>query len=188
MQCKIFVRKLCAHIFRWLVYRFIKLFGRQPSNMKKLWTINHSTCLCCFWFSVFRKLLNSRSKIYIQWYLAHIYSWWRWFSKVLNVQWQETFSRRIFTYLFLKGRFYRRGETENEVFHLLVYSPDDHNGQSWADEKPASSWSPTWMQGTKDLSHPPLLSHAINRKLDHKWSSQKLNQYLFGMLALQAEG
>nr|XP_051700426.1 uncharacterized protein LOC127490707 [Oryctolagus cuniculus] len=45
-------------------------------------------------------------------------------------------------------------------------------------QKPGdSSGSPTWVQGPKHWDHLPLLSKAINRELDRKWSSRNSNQW-----------
>ena len=42
-----------------------------------------------------------------------------------------------------------------ELFYLLAYSPNSHNGH---DRIRMPSKSPMWVQGPKDLSHPPLPS------------------------------
>lgn len=44
--------------------------------------------------------------------------------------------------------------------------------------------SSTWMKGLKDMSHPPLLSKAINRELDSKLSSWDSNRCPYEILAL----
>lgn len=37
---------------------------------------------------------------------------------------------------------------------------------------------PMWVQGRRDFSHPTLLSRAISRKLDHKWSNQDMGDHV----------
>nr|XP_051692598.1 uncharacterized protein LOC127488259 [Oryctolagus cuniculus]XP_051692599.1 uncharacterized protein LOC127488259 [Oryctolagus cuniculus]XP_051692600.1 uncharacterized protein LOC127488259 [Oryctolagus cuniculus]XP_051692601.1 uncharacterized protein LOC127488259 [Oryctolagus cuniculus] len=50
-------------------------------------------------------------------------------------------------------------------------------------EPGASSRSSVWVQGPKDLGHPPLLSQAT-AELDRKWSSQDLNRCPYGKQAV----
>ena len=63
----------------------------------------------------------------------------------------------------------QRGETERKIFRLMIHSPNEHNGQYYADPKPgASSGSPTRVQGPKALGCPRMLSWATGRELEGK--------------------
>lgn len=99
-------------------------------------------------------------------------------------------STHIFMYFFKKTlRFYlfvwkavlhrEREETETQIFHLLVHSPDGHNDQAWARLKPGT-WNSMWISnvGGRDPSTWGIfccfLRHII-KELDQMWSSQYLS-------------
>lgn len=76
-------------------------------------------------------------------------------------------------YLCLKSKVREReGESEGELFYLLVQSPSGHNCQSWAIPEPGSmsfTQVSQRVQGPKDLNHPVLLFQVINKELAQKW-------------------
>lgn len=94
--------------------------------------------------------------------------------------------------LHVNERFYRERRREIEkVFHPLVHYSIGHNGQIWDNTKPGAKnfWvSPAYMQDPKNLDNPLLLSQAISRELDQKWSSRThmwRNQCPYGLPVLQ---
>lgn len=60
----------------------------------------------------------------------------------------------------------RDRKREEEIFHLLVYTLNEHIGWSRPGQKSASSGGPTWMQGPEDLGPLGILSQVISRELD----------------------
>ena len=58
----------------------------------------------------------------------------------------------------------------------------------WSKEPKYSSGSPTWVQCTKALGRPRLLSEATSRVLDGKWSSCYQNWHPYGILTCSRWG
>lgn len=81
----------------------------------------------------------------------------------------------------------RDREIQRAIFHLLVHSVDGHKGQSWVQELGTYSGSPMWAQEPKHLEHPLLLSQAVIRELNQRWSSWNYNQCPYGTWAQQVE-
>ena len=90
-----------------------------------------------------------------------------------------TFTSNTWKIIFFKIYFYlfffigkagiQRAETERKIFRLMIHSPSERNGRSYANPKPgASSRSPTQVQVPKALGRPRLLSQATGRELEGK--------------------
>ena len=82
----------------------------------------------------------------------------------------KIFFLKIYFYYYFFGKAdIQRGETERKIFRPMIHSPMSAMGRYYADPKPgASSGSPTWVRGPKNLDCPRLLSQATGRELEGK--------------------
>lgn len=85
-------------------------------------------------------------------------------------------------HLFYLKELQRERRSHRDIFPL-AHVPNGHNGYSWGGPKLEPRASSRFFHldaGSKALSLPPLLSSAISRGLDHKWSCWGLNCVLMG--------
>lgn len=77
------------------------------------------------------------------------------------------------------------GDTEREIFHSLVHSPNSHNSQRWASTKLGvrGFFQVSYVgSGTQNLEPCMQFSQAISRALDPKCSRLDSDQCPHGML------
>lgn len=76
----------------------------------------------------------------------------------------------------------RRGREKENVFYLLVHSPNDHSSQGCTGLKSEaqSSWAFRVGAGAKALGHPPQPSQAHSQELGQKWSIEDMNPQPYG--------
>lgn len=108
-------------------------------------------------------------------------------SKFCHLNLPLTFYSYSILHFLTEGVYLQR---EREIFNPLSHSPNNCNGQSWADPMPGARSLPTasylgiGTQGPKPFSS---VFPVIERELDQKRGSQELNQNPYGMLPLQAK-